>query len=1021
MLGLVLNALWRRRAQTALLLLLATVAAGGAATAPGYVLASVRSLAIASISDATRPERVVAVGTERELGASATTDLARFTEAVTRELGAGGFTQVAGADMVAVFGNEISRIAYRDDVCAHISISGACPGRPGEVLVETTFAQRLSIDVGDLLPVRGRTETALVPMTVVGRYRAINPLDPYWGRPGQGSAGERLKDAVLLTPLETFGALRPNRIEFSLDLTATPASLRRSDPDQLADLVDRAASTLSRQDIQVISDLRSLADRLDSEQDLVYQGVAIGVGQLLLTCWLALFLAIRLTARIRRDDIGLLKMRGARRRDTWVLVLTQSLGPLLVGGLIGLLAGPRLANWLAGPVDGQVAARAWYAAAAAALIAIAGAGLAALAAELRSLAEPVANLNQRLTTRRGGRAGRVVDALVVLLAAAAVYQLVTGDSGPGTVTGVRGLDLLAPLLIALALGLLSVRLLPVAAARAGRWAVRTGRLSTGLAAMHLARRPGTSGVLAVVVVVAAMLISTTLAWSVSLAARDQRAVADVGAGRVLTVRATSPAALLAAVRAADPDGRFALAAAISNPAGVPVVAVDSDRLAAVAPWLPGYGLPPWPDLAGLLHPPGYPPVTLRGPATLDTSWNPPTADAAASGSADGRVGEASLVVHVDGPDGRATTIQFGPLRAGRHSYTAPGSTCASGCRLVSVALSAPGGLPAGTVSLTVHGLRGVVGSGVFTDRTRWRTSVLGRSGTPELIAGQDGLTIRLDAAQASKVAVLDLAAYVVDAPAPLPLISTAGPDPDLAAGLDRVAGLDRDAEPRFAVLGREPVPVRIAATASALPQVGAGLLVDLEYAARLDPGNDGATLQVWLSGTAPADIERRLAEQDVQILTGTGIEARRDELAARGPAVALRFLLVTAVVILLLALVTFAVSGVVERRARGAELGSLRDQGLTTTVVRRVAFGGYLALGLLAIGLGSAIGLAVHSLLPAPLPVFADQWHTMATPAAPAAMVTVAGLFMVLGVAAVAVLAGWLLVAATRRAGRGAR
>src|SRR5258705_2284948 len=102
MLGLVLATLWRRRAQTVLLLLLATVAAAGAATAPGYVVASLQSLAAASVSDPPVPDRIVTASTDTPIGPGLTGDLGALADKRPSTLDLSGFTAVAAAGMVAV-------------------------------------------------------------------------------------------------------------------------------------------------------------------------------------------------------------------------------------------------------------------------------------------------------------------------------------------------------------------------------------------------------------------------------------------------------------------------------------------------------------------------------------------------------------------------------------------------------------------------------------------------------------------------------------------------------------------------------------------------------------------------------------------------------------------------------------------------------------------------------------------------------------------------------------------------------
>src|SRR5262245_35912025 len=99
MLGLVLATLWRRRGQTARLTLLALIAASGAAMAPGYVFASLHALTAALVADAAPTERVVEATIESDIGVDLSTDLGRFADRVTGELGLADVAQVTGASM----------------------------------------------------------------------------------------------------------------------------------------------------------------------------------------------------------------------------------------------------------------------------------------------------------------------------------------------------------------------------------------------------------------------------------------------------------------------------------------------------------------------------------------------------------------------------------------------------------------------------------------------------------------------------------------------------------------------------------------------------------------------------------------------------------------------------------------------------------------------------------------------------------------------------------------------------------
>src|SRR5690606_9168717 len=135
-------------------------------------------------------------------------------------------------------------------------------------------------------------------------------------------------------------------------------------------------------------------------------------------------------------------------------------------------------------------------------------------------------------------------------------------------------------------------------------------------------------------------------------------------------------------------------------------------------------------------------------------------------------------------------------------------------------------------------------------------------------------------------------------------------------------------------------------------------LVDLEYAQRLaGPDGESATLEVWLNKDAPADFAARLAGRGVQVMTEESATATTNRLAEQGPGLALRFQLFAALVIVLLAAGTIAVTSAVERRPRVAELTALRAQGLSRRAVRMAAFAGTTALvgGSLLAGLLSAL------------------------------------------------------------------
>src|SRR5262245_3113358 len=150
MFGLVVGALWRRRAQAALLFVLAVVATTGAAAAPVYIVGSIQSLAATALAGAPVPERVVAVDGHTDLSGDPAAALRSFHDQGSRELDLPGFTKTPSLGIQVSFdgGQGVApagRIDYRDDLCEHVSIQGACPTAAREIVLSQTLAAQLRV------------------------------------------------------------------------------------------------------------------------------------------------------------------------------------------------------------------------------------------------------------------------------------------------------------------------------------------------------------------------------------------------------------------------------------------------------------------------------------------------------------------------------------------------------------------------------------------------------------------------------------------------------------------------------------------------------------------------------------------------------------------------------------------------------------------------------------------------------------------------------------------------------------
>lgn len=950
MLGLIFRALASRRAATWTLLVLTLLAAGAAAAAPQYVVTSMAELAQARAEAAPINQRLLTTQT-RIPGNVLTADrVERFAETVTEALPLPGLTRIGGLQIPGTasgpLGSTGSGLFYRDGVCDHLIIDGACPARPGEALVGRSTAAALGIEVGDefsySLP--GARPTTL---TVSGLYRATDPYADYWagrrlvglGNPDDPSNVDRGATAGVFTTVETMIAGEPREAAATVEVIAGPGVFAVTPPLEVRDAVDRAQEDLLDDGYESQAPMRAFAIGVYNSQIDIVRAVPVSLLELLAVCWVALYLAVRHGAQERRRDIGLLKLRGSGRGRMLLLALGQSAVPMVIGGAVGLTAMLPLRP-APGTIDAATGRQADVLSLAAVAVAVLGALAAAAIAERRALTAPVALLMRAIPPRRTGWRYGTVDAVVVVLALAGVYEARSFAAADETATW---LALLTPALLAVALGVLIARLLVPIAARAGRTALRAGRLGAAVTATELARRPAVPRLTALLTVAVALLATASAAADTIARAGADRAANEVGADRVLVVRAESRTRLLTVVREVDPEGRSAMAVVLSPTAAV--LAVDASRLAAVARWRGEYGAAEARAVADRLRVAAREPVTVTGGTlTLD-----------AGGGRDRPLVGVTLV----DATGSRVEAAFGPIGGPRRTYTAKVPTCAGGCRLLAVGLDGAG-LPA----VEIHGIGGV-DPAVLTDRARWRTGFGGGAKPVEVSTGPAGLALRVTEQ------FMDTTVYLDDTPARLPAVATGSSAPLISAG-----------NPQLQAFPGITLPVDVVGGAVALPRLGrSGTLVDLAAADRMWPDfGGGDSMQVWLTADAPDDLPDRLADLGVETISSVTTAGVADRYGRQAVPVTVRFQLVAAAVAVLLAAGALGVVVAVERRPRAAELTALRRQGLPAATAGRAALGGYAVVVGLALVAGLLTAIAARTVLAVPTPLFPDDWNVLAAP-----------------------------------------
>lgn len=801
----------------------------------------------------------------------------------------------------------------RDKACVLLTVTGQCPQRAGEVLVnEVDLAPRA---VGDEVSV-----PRLGKQVIVGTYATPTTSDD-WLLPSllSSSPGSRLTEprpAPYVVTTDAFASLPVDEQLVLLDSRLTvPDSLTDADLDAIVRQVDdvrearfKLGDEGSAGVLRGISDLNNLDTVLAdvrSQRAAAGNAVAPAVVSLILVALAMILRLLSAAADLRVPELALAGLRGAGRRRTWLLGLAEPALILAIGTPLGLAVGyfatrGLVARWLRPDLSVELSALSLAAAAVVAL-AIAGAAVLAVADALRE------TLGDRLSGVRRPRPGSrtaVTVELVVVTAAIALplAQLGVSDSG-------QGLDastLLLPVVLAVAAGLLVTR---AATLLTGAYARRRsgGSLSWFVAVRALSRRG--QGTLVMLPVTSAIAVAV-FAVGVSGAAADWRG--SVSATRTpAPVVYSSPLLLddtLALTRRLDPEGRWLMAAARTSVASGSLVLVDTERFADVVTWsdqwLPGVTVEDAQDLLA----PDTDVVTLAGDDISLTVAN----------DADERT-PLTVRLEVYTPGVGRSRIYLGPYPAGTTTRRAASKVCDTGCDLRAITIgggSVASSLPLhGSLVLTDLEVDGVAVAAAL-DSSGWdvETDEVVAGSTPRQ-GGVPALDLAVDTGTSAGSPTLTSKAFV----APIPVL--VGTDVDETVTLDGgTTGLQD-----FGGV----TPVDVVARPLSTPFLGPrGTVLDLVQAdARLALTAALTTPYVLLAADTPPEILDGLAD------AGLSLDARavdtRAELDEGAYAQALRLYQAVGAVILLMALGGLLVSLAVQVPARRRDAASLRVVGVS--------------------------------------------------------------------------------------------
>ena len=869
------------------------------------------------------------------------------------------------------------QLLWREGQCAHLTVVGRCPQAVDEVMLTRRSAGALGVELGEIVkvdtfaavepPQPGSGDPFVNELMVSGIYEPPDTTERYWFdraffdfKPAEERIRDPMEarlDAVLATP-ELLHAFNRLSVEVTAERALRANVVGVDEVDRIeAPIADLAAGRSNPEHIVGYdAPLLSFLEALDEERTVVRAATLLGSAQLLILAWYALGLVVTGTSDARSGEVALAKLRGLPVRMTvWhgvaepllLLIFALPLGVLLSYGMTRVLTGLLL-------TPGTPVRFGWPVAAAVGL-ASGGAVLTIVLVSRRGLQQPVADQLRRIVP--APQRGRVVavEAVVLTLAIFGAWQLLA--LGPAAAES--GLGLLAPALIAVAVAVMTGRVV-ILSARV--WARRTRlrpRVPAFLASRQIARRQGLARIAVLVTTATALSAFAAQAWSIAGGYRENRAAMELGAATVLEVDTPSPLGLAAATVRADPDGRDAMAVAVVDdpqlPADRRLIAVDSRRLAAVSAWRQEWSHAALSELTARLRPRGVPRLDVAG-----TRWRVDV-DVRLRSQTDPPL----LLAHVRRPDGTAAILNLGLLRHQQAILDAAVDPfCADGCRLVELSIArAPGTLRpfGGTVLLRRLTVDGRPIQAAFSHAEHWRPTVIEEQrDSAQIRAIRGGLELTFQS-------MVSEAPTIVRADVPLEVAAV------VSSNADPIQG---GSERRWLATGLDGANLVVteAGSAEVIPVLGRdGVLVDIESAGLIASHIDAEVrYQVWLRHGASSSVIFDLQNEGVVVRGMTTIAGRTAEFAAEGPGLALLLMLFTSMIALVIAAAAAVASAFAESRRRAYELAALRTVGLRTTDLRRAAALEHAVLLLAGMVLGLATGVLIAWLASEAIPVATD-------------------------------------------------
>ena len=827
-------------------------------------------------------------------------------------------------------------------------LAGSCPGTD-QVAITKRTATALGVHIGSLIRLPGVAKA----VKVVGVVALASPKQQFWfgEEPSYFDFGPALSCSIgapknsclpqldaLFTASSTVVDLPGTQPtdEFVLRID----SVHTTNAAQFNSTFDRFSNYTNQVLAAPVSTNLGQETTAASRESSLMQSIVLVVDlQLVLLALFVLFGLVARTTEAREKEVALAKLRGFRTWSVLVVGLLEPVAMLCVALPVGLLLA-FAAMELAQPLILPGAIIAFQPLVILAALAAFGGGLVAtIFGARRILTRRLADELRAIEPKSSSVARAALDAAALALAIAGIVELlaagVLNGSQPNPVAA------FAPGLVAVAVAVLGVRLLPLLCAIIVRRTKNSRRIATGLAVRQVVRRPTSLRQITVLAVATGLACFAVTGWAAAGVNRTTRADFVLGAARVLTVQVPASVNIERAVDRADPSGRYAMAVMLSSIPSQNLIAVQASRLQAVAYWPANVSATPLARITRWLRQRLQPAMyltgdQLRATITMDGDPTPPP----------------DLVFNLVDSGGQQGVADFGFLKNGTHTYTTPlPAACSGGCHVLNLEPlwnQVQGGASQVSYSLTFKDLQERSAStaawanatSLLSDPSYWTPTAPGISVSAVGQSGDPGLRLQ----------VVD---SVNDTSSPG---LTPGALPQTIHGVVTAANSVSDpADASVEDFDGSNLNLDVPYQVAALPQLGyQGFLVDLQTAVRAEvsPATE-TTTQVWLAPHAPASIERSLKRQGI-VVTSQQTPAHDIATMNRGGlALAYLFFLFAAGAAAVLAIGAAVFSVFMTSRRRAFELAVLRAIGVPNRALLRSLLGEQL----LVLGPGVALGI----------------------------------------------------------------